>query len=419
MPLGPDDEPEIVIRYRTQPRKKRRVESKLLDDEDSLSKEEVLQSETAPLSGTLEPISSTDEEFFVRKVESLQSTKDSKSKVGLLKRLKSFSENKASEKYQCCSPLVHKIKTMADKHFHPHTLPKSSPKIRRVELKSTDDLQLNEEQKILRLKQSPKASDREIPQYIERRDSDDVLEVLELDESPGCSRIFKETQHAPLKSPENDETFVQEIDDVKQLNVEEVDLDTSTKEIVAINIEKVKPEKAPRKKKEHVYEDIEDYIPSEMAFAEDKSVRAQNEKIKSELFEISIDKSLDESESDTEITTKHLLAPMSSVESASSDEGGRRKPLTPLSEEELTEESSQAIDEQIINVIENDDLNVTEVDPKQTVVLTSSDNDNDKKENEEAVELNLNENEDIAIAENISFTSPKKYEIDPRWSSMK
>lgn len=308
---------------------------------------------------------------------------------------------------------------MADKHFHPHTLPKSSSKIRRVELKSTDEIELNEDQKILRLKQSPKASERDIPKYIERRDSDEVLEVIQLDESPSNSRIIKETQKTSPNLIENIIVNDEKVS-VKKSNIDnEPQLDiNATEEVIIIKDVKSKPEKAPRKKKEHVYEDIDDYIPPEILIAEEEEhIKAQNEKIKSELFEISID----ESESDTEITSKHLLAPMSSVESASSEESGRRKPLTPLSEEELTEDSSAVIDDKIINTIDNNNLNDVKTNLNQPIEESPQPEHEDKDEEddkEEQIEAIVNENED-AIAENISFNSPSKIEIDPRWSTMK
>ncbi|XP_052873684.1 uncharacterized protein LOC128279002 [Anopheles cruzii] len=262
-------------------------------------------------------------------------------------------------------------------------------------------------QKILNLRESPRLNNREIPAYIVRQPSDEVVDreetivkvTVEPDVVPSTVVVPDEIIPIPSPSaikpmevtePEPEPVMVVEVaapttavpppveDD--RYEVIEAPTEAASRQVVPVPespivpVKAMAPQKAPRKKKDHHYEDIEDYKPSEVeedtAPADAKLKRQEhiqegvdpilgemlgNEKIKISLQlqdEKFVDdmfgrrKHLDEilqqsSEEEREpvkapIGSKGLLAPISSVDSTSSDEEARRTALSTLAEESDT-----------------------------------------------------------------------------------
>lgn len=189
----------------------------------------------------------------------------------------------------CCHPFVDKLKTMADKQLNKVTHKRS---IKRVNLDADNKIVLEEKQRILKLRESPKADRREFASYVEKRDSDEIMEILELDESPSEVRkrrfnaaavvrpITKKIIHAdgivPLTDdvpdvltavaeevvalpPSKPETNIHLIEDdgkeptIAELLEEEFKNDPPT----IVEAKSEPPKKSPRRQKDHIYEDIE------------------------------------------------------------------------------------------------------------------------------------------------------------------
>lgn len=183
----------------------------------------------------------------------------------------------------CCHPFVDKLKTMADKQLNKVTHKRS---IKRVNLDADSKIVLEEKQKILKLRESPKADRREFASYVEKRDSDEIMEILELDESPSevrkrrlnaasvrpvtpilnaaaitadlCDDIIVPDEIITLP-PLKTETNITLIEDdgkeptIAELLEEEFKNDPPT----IIEAKTEPPRKAPRRQKDHIYEDIE------------------------------------------------------------------------------------------------------------------------------------------------------------------
>lgn len=158
----------------------------------------------------------------------------------------------------CCHPFVDKLKTMADKQLNKVTHKRS---IKRVDLENGDEIVLEERQPILELRESPKADRRVLASYVEKRDSDEIMEILELDESP--SEVRKRREQSLNRQQETDE-----VDDVPRVVpppkltadlklIEDDGKEPSIAELLEEEFKNDPPQKASRREKDHVYEDIE------------------------------------------------------------------------------------------------------------------------------------------------------------------
>lgn len=163
---------------------------------------------------------------------------------------------------KCCHPIVEKLKTMADKQLHKKTPPKKPPppKIKKVAVPNEQKIVLAEQTRIIRLKDSPKAEHKNVAAFLEKRDSDDVVEIFELDESPGESRKRREENRQTedtwkdeesLKSEEHSKSFV-----VPANVTEAIDTEPTVEELLEEEFKNDPPKKSPRKPKEHIYEEI-------------------------------------------------------------------------------------------------------------------------------------------------------------------
>lgn len=225
-----------------------------------------------------------------------------------------------------CFPIMKKIKNFSDRQ-------KKRLNIKRITLRKDekivfDNEQVESEPKIMKLKSSPKAERSEIPHFLEKQDSDDVLEIMQLDESPSRKRL----QHI-------EENGLSEVDNAASIN---------TEHLMAQENEDA-PKKAPRLRREHVYEEIEqpDDLNAqlnnilELASVEalKKSLAKQDNCINIEIEaankNIPLDRmgSSEEEPLQAETSNRNLLAPLSSIDSASSEEDRTRPQLSPVAEE--------------------------------------------------------------------------------------
>lgn len=295
-----------------------------------------------------------------RSHDEVQSGEDSKAVAAgssknpkLKERLKSFNEN---------------IKTMAEKQME--KLDRARKHIKRIPLQGKE-IVFQEKQKILRLKRSPKSKKHEFVSYLEKQDSDDTVDIVILDDSPSNAR--KHVDDTLVTPDEIIDLPSKDADKLSQIPEEEhVSLETQAKHLLPIDDEmelnfteqtvpqiveppqatesppsekKSVPPKAPRKVKNHVYEDIEDPIqidPEMLDFMGGKSgmmesLKTQDQTILKELKQKSEEEEDTMSALNTDIRPTALLAPVSSIDSTSSDdERDRRVPLPSLVEESDT-----------------------------------------------------------------------------------
>lgn len=281
---------------------------------------------------------------------------------------------------------LQRIKKMADNQFKKV---RSRPTIKKIPVKK-DEIILAEEVKILKLKESPKSQHREITSYIVKQDSDETLDIVELDESPMAKKRHEGDMH--LVTPDE----IIDLPKADEAEQRESTVDSNEISISECSLPSLKEEKiAAPKKREHHYEDIDDYISSitsdiehveraphqkeaklqrqpqigyvdpifdEFSRELNKNIRrslsAQDDKIRQELakkipkikdieLQTSEEDREDKSEEKVEEPEKaagrlqvHLLAPISSIDSTSSDEDNRRQ-LSILAEESETSDSNK------------------------------------------------------------------------------
>lgn len=181
----------------------------------------------------------------------LKRTHSAPKKIDVTVRPKSVNEDGLSPPVHvsCCHPIVDKIKTMADKQLHKNKVPKK-PKIKTIAVESEQKkIVLAEATRIIRLKESPKAERKNVAAYMEKRDSDEIVEIIELDESPSESRKRREENR---RANEHAKTFV-----VPENVTQSVDIEPTIEELLEEEFKNDPPKKSPRRTKEHVYEDVQ------------------------------------------------------------------------------------------------------------------------------------------------------------------
>lgn len=335
---------------------------------------------------SMQPANADEEKIEKVKVNaaatSVKSAEEEKTKeVETTSRKSSSSKiDSGSLKRKIKSPLE-KIKKMADNLNFKKI---KAPSIPKYPFKKGEIL-LNEELKIGKLKESPKAEHREITSYVfKHQDSDESVDIVELEESPMESRrrLGQTSDKSNLVTPD-------EIIELPKRD-ESVASTIDSNDITVSESSSHKDEKSPRKSSRiHGYVDIEAYIeqittdiehvdkssqphelrltrqndiltlPDDPIFDEfsramnkniKKSLSAQDEKLRQELVrrapkieeQSSEEDKLDEPSSVASSTstkvdepqrpTHHLLAPISSIDSTSSDEHSKAQ-LSILAEE--------------------------------------------------------------------------------------
>ncbi|XP_017842009.2 LOW QUALITY PROTEIN: uncharacterized protein LOC108599581 [Drosophila busckii] len=252
--------------------------------------------------------------------------------------------------------IMKKLKSLAERQ-------KKRLNIKKITLKKDEKIVLGEQQKIMKLKASPKSKRGEIPHFIEKQDSDDILELVEYDESP-CRKRNKEEDNEDLPCssgaqsvPEPDEIIELPLAQSKteDLPAEEI-TEVAQDEQVASAEQESPPKKTPRLRREHVYEEIGQMEPTALQADAETPPQAQPlvelDALKKSLMrqdnlahdDVEAAKPLpldrmgsSEEEQAASLTSAHtdaLLAPLSSIDSTSSDEErARLAQLSPVAEE--------------------------------------------------------------------------------------
>lgn len=153
------------------------------------------------------------------------------------------------QQIRCCHPLVEKLKTMADKQLHKNKPQKKVKTIKTVAVPDKQKIILAEQTRIIRLKESPRADRKNVAAYIEKRDSEDFVEILELDESPTETRRRREEGR---RVDDQEKSLF-----VVPLNVTQAaEAEPTVEELLEEEFKNDPPKKSPRKTKEHIYEDV-------------------------------------------------------------------------------------------------------------------------------------------------------------------
>ncbi|XP_030385409.1 uncharacterized protein LOC115632411 isoform X2 [Scaptodrosophila lebanonensis] len=305
--------------------------------------------------------------------------------------------------------IMKKLKSLAERQ-------KKRLNIKRISLKKDEKIVLGEEQKIMRLKASPKSDRGEIPHFIEKQDSDDVLELVEYDESP-CRKRNKEEQEQAEDLPTSSSNVLQpdEVIELPQVTepvpptvevteseaVSKVDDEDETVESQETADDSAPPKKTPRLRREHVYEEIGQQSDSQQPLLEASSVDALKKSLMRQdnlaVDEVEAAKSIpldrmgsSEEEQAAALTadkSSALLAPISSIDSTSSDEErARLAQLSPVAEES--------------DVASNDALEIEELRP--SIKKEPSPAPSDKKVTFSHVEDEAEPHrEDIELPENV------------------
>ncbi|XP_064541309.1 uncharacterized protein LOC135430533 isoform X8 [Drosophila montana] len=242
--------------------------------------------------------------------------------------------------------IMKKLKSLAERQ-------KKRLNIKRITLKKDEKIVLGEQQKIMKLKASPKSTRGEIPHFIEKQDSDDVLELVEYDESP-CRKRNKQEEQDEL--PSTSAASVPQPDEIIELPVEQIKTEAPAVEITEPAPEsaeepievKTPPKKTPRLRREHVYEEIgqaEPQLPLEQSIVEldslKKSLTRQDHLAADDVEAakpVPLDRMGSSEEDQVAVAAADksgaLLAPISSIDSTSSDEDrARLAQLSPVAEE--------------------------------------------------------------------------------------
>ncbi|XP_030572508.1 uncharacterized protein LOC115771091 isoform X4 [Drosophila novamexicana] len=242
--------------------------------------------------------------------------------------------------------IMKKLKSLAERQ-------KKRLNIKRITLKKDEKIVLGEQQKIIKLKASPKSTRGEIPHFVEKQDSDDVLELVEYDESP-CRKRNKQEELDEL--PSTSAGSVPQPDEIIELPVEQTKTEAPAVEITEPAPEPVEepievetpPKKTPRLRREHVYEEIgqaEPQLPLEQSILEldslKKSLTRQDHLAADDVEAakpVPLDRMGSSEEDQVAVAAAEksgaLLAPISSIDSTSSDEDrARLAQLSPVAEE--------------------------------------------------------------------------------------
>lgn len=307
------------------------------------------------------------------------------------------------KKPKFCHPIVDKLKTMADKQYH-----KGKKSIKKFSLKSNESIDLEVKQPILNLKVSPRAERRNgyASYVVKHQDSDDVLEIVDMDESPSEVRRRREQDHAErlvtvLVPDEIIELGANHTDE----NLDTISVEPTIVELLEEEFKSSLPQKSPRKSKAHHYEDIEDDGHTDPLVADFAvQLRREDESLVQQLLE----------------TSSNVLRPLDSVESADSEtavvvEGaaGGQVSLAPISSLDTTSSDDETIQNQVtaagvdvvLEIVENSDLEA------------SGRKSNMKREASPGIEKKVTFSASTEAVEGEREEDDK--EVDGRWSNMR
>lgn len=200
-PLGEDDEPEeVILTYDRSPKSGRRSHPDTPKSQKKVRIQDEVEEQEAPESPKEENESSQVEEITETLSEEGKENQQSEAEIAdvkkspksILKRSQKLLDNikpntskfdSDSLKRKIKNPLQ-KIKKMADQQI---SKVKTKTSIKKIPI-GKDEIVLNEEVKILKLKESPKSNHREFPAFIVKQDSDDTIDIVDLEQSPSESR---------------------------------------------------------------------------------------------------------------------------------------------------------------------------------------------------------------------------------------
>lgn len=350
---------------------------------------------------------------------------------------------------------LQRIKKMADQQFK--KVKSSRPFVKKIPV-AKDEIVLNDEVKILNLKESPKSQHREIPAYVvKHQDSEDSVEIVDLDESPMESRKRRDNE-AHIVTP--DEIIDLPAAEAKAEAPVEAERKSEQRESTVESHEismsgssvHSQREETP-KKREHVYEDIEDYISKITSDSENvdikpfyhearlqrqddiiddpifeefsrernkiirKSLSLQDDSIKQELAKRipkieNIEKQISDEDKEEKVEAApakqtYLLAPISSIDSTSSDEDRRQLSIVAEESEASDSNKKKSFDDSSVDrdveSLKNDgsDISTTLIEdeikflpkvPEEKIENESA------KEEDEKIEVS-NENDDGKVAD--------------------
>ncbi|XP_037034493.1 uncharacterized protein LOC119073249 isoform X2 [Bradysia coprophila] len=304
----------------------------------------------------------------------------------------------------CCHPFVEKLKTMADKQLHKAKQYRTTKK---HSLRDDERIDLSEPHQILKLKESPKADRKEIASYVVKQDSDDVLEIIDLDESPSEIRRNREDERSTIVSPDEIIELPLSQDTANDDKTDVESIEPTATEILESEVKNTPPLKSPRKQKEHVYEEIEppqndsqENDPLVDEFISHLSLRKEEDKANKSDDEI-ISTNAPESSIEPE-TDQDQKPPSSSIESTSD---GKEKKIVPDSQED----SEQAI--QDLKVSEKSDE--TKEPELKSLLKREASPCSDKKV---TFSMSTEENSDEPHREDVDL--PEHVKINSKWSKM-
>ncbi|CAH1713006.1 unnamed protein product [Chironomus riparius] len=279
-PLGEHEEPEVILTYDRSPKSGRRSQPETpksqkkvrIQDEVETCEEKI----ELPREEPKEENQNETESQETAVEDSLQAETGSvdikKSPKSILKKSQKLLDNikpntskfdSDSLKRKIKSPLQ-KIKKMADNQIS--KVKKSS--IKKIPV-AKDEIVLNEKLEILKLKESPKSNHRELPAFIVKQDSDDTIDIVDLEQSPSESRKQRliesgiVTPDEIINLPVSTVNNTQELNSCKKSDNEESyehkhDHKHNDKEMSPTTI-------IIHNRKEHIYEEIDDFV-SKIAF---------------------------------------------------------------------------------------------------------------------------------------------------------
>lgn len=455
-PYDPAIEPEVILNYKYSPRSRRKGESyPSFDSEGSPEKVQSHDDEPKTITAVAaaepivvetesskqeEPAAHVDEQAVIPPATSEpKRVEEEKTKeIDSISRKSSSSKiDSGSLKRKIKNPLD-KIKKMADnisfnvKKVKVPTIPKYPFR--------KGDIVLNEELKIGKLKESPKADHREITSYVfKHQDSDEstsTIDIVELDESPMETRRRLVRPDEIIDLPKRDESVASTID-TTDITVSErsssqrdetsskksagfhgyADIESYISQITTdiINIEHVDRSSHAQDFKLTRQDDIVsgdpifDEFSREMNKSIKKSLSAQDEKMRHELgrrvpkmedlgMQSSEEDKLDDPSTASSTSTKveskqtlHLLAPISSIDSTSSDEHSKAH-LSILAEESESSDNKRKS---------------FETEPSVDAEIESLKNDNENSDAGSDISTTLIEDEMKALEHSTIVVAPK------------
>lgn len=299
----------------------------------------------------------------------------------------------------CCHPFVEKLKTMADKQLH---------KAKHAIKKQRDD----EPQPILKLKESPKADRKEIASYVVKQDSDDVLEIMDLDESPSEVRRNRDDERSTIVCPDEIIELPIARDNVKDDDKDAESIEPTATEILEAELKSTPPAKSPRKLKEHVYEEIEQKLdeppendPAIDEFISRLSLLKEDEQIAREPAD---------QDSDENVLT---LRPLSTIESETEEEQIPSPTLfAPISHGNEKRAVSEEKTEEAEKVAENIEIKPEEIkEPElKSVLKREASPSTDKKV---TFSMSTEDNSDEPHREDVDL--PEHVKVNSKWSKMR